>query len=191
MRKTFPTRTQAIEEAKMDLDNMLQGHLVAAVFEVLLVDAGYQVVPLGVERTIRELRTLDRETYKDLRVHPRLRTIPDLFVLDIEAHQSWLTEIKFRHYLHPRLFDDLQGAQRDWAPFSLILVLADHPPEWKKGIVHHIRVFEIEANFRLDEGFFTDNGQRLQDVFVRLGPKWQEATIRKAQDAILRITSNS
>src|SRR5437016_13690562 len=50
----------------MDMDDALPGHLVASVFEVLLVDAGYQVVPTGVERTIRELRAVKVDAYIDL-----------------------------------------------------------------------------------------------------------------------------
>lgn len=171
----------------MEIDYALPGHLVAAVFEVLLTDAGYQVVPIGIERTIREFRTIDAKAYLDL-VHPRLRSAPDFFVLDIEGRRSWMTEIKFRRYLHARLFEDLQFIQRDWAPFTLILAVAEPPGEWT-GIVKHVRVFPIEAHTRLDEPFLRSAGLRLQDVFPRLADKWQEATIQKAQDAILRITS--
>ncbi len=130
----------------MDLDNALPGHLVASVFEVLLVDAGYQVIPTGIERTLRELRTVPVDAYIDL-VPPRLRAAPDFFVLDIGARQAYLTEIKFRQYLHRALCDDLPN-----------------PVGWSKGA-------------------------RLQDIFVRLGKRWEEGTIQKAQDAILRIAS--
>jgi len=101
----------------MDLDNALPGHLVASVFEVLLVDAGYQVIPTGIKRTRRELRTAPVDAHLDV-VHPRLRFAPDFFVFDVEARQSWLTEIKFRHYIHRALCDDLRLIQRDWAPFT-------------------------------------------------------------------------
>lgn len=171
----------------MDLDNALPGHLVASVFEVLLVDAGYQVVPTGVERNIRELRAVKLDAYIDL-VHPRLRTAPDFFVLDVEARQSWLTEIKFRQYIHRALCDDLRSIQEEWAPLTLILAVAEPPKEWT-GIVRHIRVFTIEPDTRLDQQFFGDRGARLQDVFPRLGKRWEEGTIQKAQDAILRIGS--
>ena len=171
----------------MDMDDALAGHLVASVFEVLLVDAGYEVVPTGVERIIRELRALKHDAYVDL-VHHRLRTAPDYFVLDVEARQSWLTEVKFRHYIHPALCDDLRAIQHAWAPLALILAVTEPPEEWT-GVVQHIRVFTIEADTRLDRQFFSDRGSRLQDVFPRLGKRWEEGTIQKAQDAILRITS--
>ncbi len=173
----------------MDLDNALHGHLVAAVFEVLLIDAGYQVVPLGVERSVRELRTVGQEKYLDL-VHPRLRFIPDFFVLDLDEEESWLMEVKYRHYLHPRLLDDLKGIQEEWAPFMLILAVGEPPDEWT-GIIRHIKVFEIGPKTRLDQQFLKDEGQRLQDLFTRLGDRWEEGTIERAQQAILRITARS
>ena len=171
----------------MDIDNVLAGHLVASVFEVLLVDAGYEVVPTGVERTIRELRAVTREAYRDL-VHPRLRWVPDFFVLDVEARQSWLTEVKSCQLIRPVLCDRLRATQQEWAPFTLILAVAKPPEEWT-GVVEHIRAFTIEADTRLDHQFLSDQGARLQDVFQRLGKRWEEATIQKAQDVILRIMS--
>lgn len=159
----------------------------AAVFEVLLVDAGYQVVPTGIERSVREVRSVDVDLYRAL-AHPRLRSAPDFFVLDLEARLAWLTEIKFRHYLHPLLLDDLRPIHQDWSPFVLILAVAAPPQEWA-GTVRHIRAFQIAADTPLDQRFLNTAGQRIQDVFPRLGERWQDETILKAQDAILRITS--
>ena len=121
----------------MDIDYALPGHLVAAFFEVLLIYAGYQVIPTGIERSLRELRTVQAETYREL-AHPRLRFAPDFFVLDVEARQGWLTEI---------------------------------------------------SATRLDQQFFREAGRRIQDVFARLGDRWEDGTILKAQEAILRITA--
>jgi hypothetical protein len=171
----------------MDIENALAGHLVASVFEVLLVDAGYEVVPTGVERTIRELRAVTREAYRDL-VHPRLRWVPDFFVLDVEEQESWLTEVKCCQHIHPMLCDRLRATQQEWAPFTLILAVAKPPEAWT-GLISHIRAFTIEADTRLDHQFLSDHGARLQDMFARLGKRWEEATIQKAQDAILRIMS--
>jgi hypothetical protein len=171
----------------LDINKALPGHLVASVFEALLIDAGYQVIPTGIERTIRELQTVPVGTYIDL-VPGRLRAAPDFFILDLLAGHSWLAEIKFRQYLHPGLCDDLSTMHRDWAPFTLILAVADPPRQWT-GIVRHIKVFAIQPETRLDEEFFKSNGARLQDVFPRLGKRWEEGTIQQAQDAILRIAS--
>lgn len=170
----------------MDLENALHGHVVAAIFEVLLVDAGYQVIPLGVERSVRELRAVGEEQYLRL-IHPRLRSIPDFFVLDLDEEESWLTEVKYRPYLHPRLIEDLEAIQREWAPFTLILAVREPPDEWK-GTIRNIRVFKIGSETGVDLQFLKGGGQRLQDVFAHLGARWKEATIERAQDAILRFT---
>jgi len=64
----------------MAIEDVLRGHLVATVFEVILTDAGYDVIPTGIERNIRELRPLEVDRYLDL-APSRLRFIPDFFVL--------------------------------------------------------------------------------------------------------------
>ena len=73
------------------LDAVLSGHLVATVIEVLLADAGYQVIPLGVERIVRELRTVDAERFRQV-APTRLRALPDFFVMDPDGGQGSLVE---------------------------------------------------------------------------------------------------
>jgi hypothetical protein len=171
------------------LDAALSGHLVATVIDVLLVDAGYQVVPLGIERVVRELRNADAERFRAIAPLP-LRSMPDFFVIDPDNPQGWLTEIKFRRYLHSNLVDDIRTAQEHWAPFHLVLAVAEPPDEWT-GVVKHLRAFRIEPAAQLSRGFFTSRGERIQDVFTRLTPKWPDATIQQAQDVILRIATGN
>ncbi|OGK99570.1 MAG: hypothetical protein A3E31_06455 [Candidatus Rokubacteria bacterium RIFCSPHIGHO2_12_FULL_73_22] len=169
------------------LDAALSGHLVATVIEVLLVDAGYQVIPLGIERVVRELRNADAERFRQI-APPRLRSMPDLFVIDPDGGQGWLVEVKFRRYLHSKLVEDIGAVQTHWAPLLLVLAVAEPPDEWT-GLVRHLRVFRIEPEARLTHAFFAGHGERIQDVFGRLTPKWPEATIQQAQDVILRIAT--
>ena len=171
------------------LDAALSGHLVATVIDVLLVDAGYQVIPLGIERVVRELRNADVDRFLQI-APPRLRAMPDFFVIDPENPLGWLTEVKYRGYLHPNLVDDIGAAQEHWAPFHLVLAVAKPPDEWT-GTVKHLRVFRIEPDTRLNTSFFTSRGERIQDVFTRLTPKWPDATILQAQEVILRVASGS
>ncbi len=172
----------------MEIDPLLIGHLTATVFEVLLVHAGYQVVPTGIERTIRELRTVEAGPYIRLAPKP-LRAVPDFFVLDLENNESWMAEVKFRQRIRPSFMRDLEVMQERWGdPFVLILTLAEPPEEWK-GEVRHIRVFQINEETDLGETFLREHGERLQDVFRRLKEKWHEGTILKAQDAVLRFVS--
>jgi hypothetical protein len=169
------------------LDAALSGHLVASLVEVLLVDAGYQVIPLGIERIIRELRTADADRFRDV-APPQLRALPDFFVIEPELNRGRLVEVKFRRYLHSKLVEDIAAVQEHWAPMVLVLAVAEPPEEWT-GAVHHLRVFEIEPRSQLTRAYFATHGARMQDIFTRLTPKWPDATIRQAQDVILRITA--
>jgi hypothetical protein len=173
----------------MDLDNSLRGQLAAAAIEVLLVDAGYQVIPTGIERSLRELRSLRVDHYLAL-APVQLRSTPDFFVLDLDAERSWLVEVKSRRYLHENLRGDLEAAQRIWSPFLLILVVEEPPEEWT-GEVQHIRVFDIAPGEPLTPRFFREEGARLQDVFLRLKKKWSDGTILRVQDACLRLVTQS
>ena len=169
------------------LDVALSGHLAARVIEVLLVDAGYQVVPLGIERTIRELRTAVADRYRGI-APPRLRSLPDFFVIDPDANQGFLVEVKYRRYLHSKLAEDLSTSQEHWASLVLILAIAEPPAEWT-GAVRHLRLFRIKPRPLLTTAYFSGHDARMQDVCPRLGLKWPDATIRQAQDFILRIAA--
>jgi hypothetical protein len=171
----------------MDLDNTLRGHLIAGALEVLLVDAGYHVIPIGIERNLRELRSIGLERYLDLA--PRqLRTCPDFFVLDRDGQESRLVEIKFRRYLHRNLLGDLREIAGAWAPFVLVLVAGEPPDEWR-GAIRHIRAFVIEHTTELDGRFLYTGGLRLQDVFVRLRDKWSDRTILRVEEAIVQLVA--
>lgn len=165
----------------------LSGHLVATVIEVLLADAGYQVIPLGVERIVRELRTADAERFRRV-APPRLRSLPDFFVMDPDAAQGFLVEVKFRRYLHSKLIDDISAVREHWAPLLLLLAIAEPPEEWA-GTVRHLRLFRTEPEAQLSRGYFASHGVRIQDAFPRLIPKWPDATIQQAQEVILRIAA--
>jgi hypothetical protein len=172
----------------VDLDNRLRGQLVAAAFEVLLLDAGYHVGPTGIERSLRELRTVAVDRYLEL-APPQLRTTPDFFVLDLKGRKSWLAEVKFRRYLHKRLLNDLATIRETWAAFVLVLVLAEPPDEWT-GEVRHIRAFRIVADTALTWEFLLKDGRRLQDVFVHLKDRWADGTILAVQESVLRLAGN-
>ena len=158
---------------------------VAGAFELLLYDAGYQVIPTGIERSLRELRSVDRDRYIKL-AHPRLRTTPDCFVLDLEGGNSWLTEVKYRRYMSERLLKGLEEIRQTWSPYVLVLVLAEPPEEWT-GDVSHIRAFEIDERTDLTLKYLLEDGSRLQDVFVRLKERRKNGTILSVQEAIKRL----
>ena len=172
----------------MRVDPQLKGHTIATIFEVILIHAGYYVIPIGVERTNPALRTVDRKTY--MKVSERLRSIPDFFYVDPEEKERGFLEVKFRQRVRSSdLLTILRQTQSEWSPFVLILAVAQPPEAWKKGEIHHIRAFHIHEYTDLDLAFLRNSGRRLQDIFHRLKDKtkWKEGSIVKAEKAILRI----
>ena len=90
--------------------------------------------------------------------------------------------MKSRRYLHSKLVEDIDAVQEHWAPLILVLAVAEAPEEWTGAV--------IEPRAQLTRGYFTTRGERMQEAFPRLAPKWPDATIRQAQDVILRITTD-
>jgi len=174
----------------MKIENALKGHTICSIFETLLVDAGYHVVPFGIERVIREVRPLHAEDYLSvMKPWQNLRSMPDLFVLDLEKKKGWLTEVKYKKKLSRAIVKEFDKYKQTWGPFNIILALSTPPSSWT-GEVKHIRVFEVNKNTELNSEFFEDNGKRIQDVFKRLGERWEELTILKAQEMISNIAQS-
>ncbi len=171
----------------MEIENALKGHTICSIFETILVDAGYHVVPFGLERVIREVRPLHAEDYLSvMKPCQNLRSMLDLFVLDLEKKKGWLTEIKYREKLFKSIVNEFKKYESTWIPYHIVLALSKPPDSWA-GEVNHIRVFEVNKSTSLDMEFFESNGKRIQDVFTRLREKWKNQTILKAQEMILNI----
>lgn len=72
----------------MEYSNRLKGSVTQALLKSLLADAGYRVVPLGIEEAIREVTSLDKERYSALELPSVLRKMPDFFIADRELQNS-------------------------------------------------------------------------------------------------------
>lgn len=88
----------AIDKKFMDYKNRLKGAITQVLLKSLLEDAGYRIVPLGIEEVLRELSSLEQEHYKQLNLPPALRKLPDFFVADMEFKKTYLVEVKYRKY---------------------------------------------------------------------------------------------
>ncbi|MGH7908586.1 MAG: hypothetical protein ACRENW_01905 [Thermodesulfobacteriota bacterium] len=137
----------------MEMENALKGHTICSIFETLLVDAGYHVVPFGIERVIREVRPLHAKDYLSvMESWQNLRLMPDLFVLDLEKKKGWLTEVKYKKKLLKSIVNEFKKYKRTWIPFHIVLALLKPPDSWT-GEVKHIRVFEVNKRTELDMEF--------------------------------------
>ena len=175
----------------MDVEKIFRGHAVCTVIETLLTDAGYHVVPFGIERIIRELRPLSYEDYVGMTEKlGKIRKLPDLMVLDLDKKEAWPVEVKYRSKLTKEFSDEM--GKIEWKPFYLILSVTSEKP-WGTSLIDHIRVFKIEDEDKVSLDFFKnkDNARRIQDIFPRLSKKYPEKTIKKAEDLILKIAGES
>jgi len=164
----------------MRFENLLVGHSVATVFEVLLSHAGYYVIPAGIERANPALRTVEAKSFT--MVSKRLRRMPDFFVFDPKRSTNWLVEVKFRSSIDKPILADLWTQHTAYPSFVLILALAEPPKEWR-GADRHIKAFQINKESKVNVRLLRENGKQLRAVFDLLSM----GTILQAQEIILRI----
>jgi hypothetical protein len=113
----------------MDFKNRLKGSLTQTLFRSLLVDAGYHIVPLGVEEVIREANSLSKSQYKNLELPIVLRRMPDFFVVDKNYENHFLIEVKFRRCWDSDTLDQLRDNLHDqvhtWGKLLLFVLLGE------------------------------------------------------------------
>src|SRR5688572_19535038 len=111
----------------MDFKNRLKGTVTQTLLKALLEDAGYRVVPLGIEDVIREVTGLPIANYEALNLSFTLRKLPDFFVADRTFGKHWLVEVKYRKQWDKQTRESLgkemlkQVAQ--WQPILLVVFL--------------------------------------------------------------------
>jgi hypothetical protein len=130
---TFKASTNAIIKkiTNMEYSNLLKGRISETIIDVLLKDAGYHVIPLGIESTIREITLLDHKDYsrrlKNFR--DNLRTLPDFLITTKDLSNFWLVEIKYRKKwdkgTQKQLGKDLMLQARCWSPLLTVILLGE------------------------------------------------------------------
>lgn len=182
----------------MEYSSRLKGSVTQALLKSLLADAGYRVVPLGIEEAIREVTSLDKERYSALELPSVLREMPDFFVADRELKESWLVEVKFRNEWNDEVRRFLGAQLRDqvqvWSPLHVIVFLGtpakrrdSYPSAWMGVAKLSIRdaqlvvAGESGANeCRWDEIKWSSFA-RIQKVFPKLDEreKWDQRTLER------------
>jgi hypothetical protein len=77
----------------MKFVHRLKGNVAQAVFQALLQDCGYEVVPFGVEQVIREIAPISRANYERLGLMETLLSdLPDFFVSNLAREGRRLVE---------------------------------------------------------------------------------------------------
>lgn len=111
----------------------MKGAVTQTLVKSLLEDAGYRVVPLGIEEVIRELSSIDQLQYLNLNLPQTLRSLPDFLVSDTSITRIWLVEVKYRRRWDAAAIQSLQAKLTEqalpWGPFFLLLFLGEHNGE--------------------------------------------------------------
>ena len=114
----------------------------------LLEDAGYRVIPFGVEDLLRELAILDVEKYRQLDLPIALKTHPDFFIADKELKQTWLLEVKYRQRwsdeTRRKLAEKIIPQVDSWNPLYVMILLGESAyPKRQPEACHFIRVARL------------------------------------------------
>lgn len=116
----------------MKFENKLKGNITEIIASTIFENSGYRVVPLGVEKIVREVSALNAERYKLLSLSQTLRRTPDLLVTENDMSKAWLVEIKYRKSFDLFLCDDLKDIFIDqlryWEDFWVLLFVGEKVP---------------------------------------------------------------
>lgn len=114
----------------MRFDSRLKGNLTEIIGVTLFEDAGYRVVPLGVEKVVREITTLNLKEYKELRLSKTLCSLPDFLITEADMTKAWMVEIKYRKNFKAfktcgRLKDALGEQAEKWGDIYILLFVGE------------------------------------------------------------------
>ena len=184
----------------MKYTSRLKGDITQVLIKTLLEDAGYHIVPLGIEEIIREVKVLTQEKYLSLSLPTSLTKLPDFFIADKDVSKACLLEVKYRNRwndeVRRKLGQSLKPQVKEWNPLYLMIFLgepivksAEQPTYWMRVARLSYRdgemvVFNPHSDLvvKWNESSW-DDFDRVQDVFKNLREKelWFAQTIAKTK----------
>lgn len=199
----------------MQFSNRLKGKIAESLVKSLLEDAGYRVVPLGIEEVIREVNTKGEDEYTKLGLPKSLRCLPDFFVANEGLDSAWMLEVKFRKEWNKetrlKLEKRLLAQARLWHPLLVLVALGKPSPEGivsPQGCIGVARLHSdgedlcvirepVRSQFTLKKDkapvYWRDiewnQLERLQDVFSLVTKRYSEQTLVKAIQVLKHLES--
>ena len=186
----------------MDFDNKLKGNLTEIISSSIFEDAGYRVVPLGVEKVVRESTTLDHEEYTKLNFSKTLRSMPDLLVTEVDMSNAWLVEVKYRKTFLSfksclKLKKILNEQAKRWGAFYVLLYVGKQASNMSSFSGSYCGVIKLDSKNdllhfeRKNSSKLIDWGSldwkhfsRVQDVFKKVAKAKKNSPVEKS----IRIT---
>ena len=188
----------------MDFKNRLKGSITQTLLKALLEDAGYQLVPLGIEEVVREVKSLSSSEYGSLDLPSVLKKMPDFFVASKNFEKTWLVEVKYRKRWNAdtrnALKFEILEQVKSWQPIHMVIFLGERArgtvtPASSLGVLRLIHVDGQLSCSWFSRNLFTDaieeyrtpwyeiewgNSHRFQDVFRDVTEGWEASTLIKA-----------
>lgn len=188
----------------MEFTNRLKKELSEGIVRSLLKDAGYRVIDLGIENTIRETECLSKTEYFNLNITKGLRMLPDLCVMDREQTLQYNVEVKYRSGWNLELFKDIEDQVKRFDEIILIYINGKAPETDLDSPSRYIRCCKLKhldgeylfqsrnldwqpvSQLREDENQWWAMSL-LQNVFPLFNEKAREQTITNAIKTIRGI----
>lgn len=192
----------------MSFDTRLKGKITQGLFQTLLEDVKYRIVPLGIEEVIREVQAVEAAEYSKLELSTTLRRLPDFFIALPDLSKSWLVEVKYRKswndWTRDQLGDQLREQVRQWMPLYLVVFIGEaarpnETPASNLGVFKAViqdnqlgiirrgpngnssseETRDIEKFIPWKEVTW-NHILRFQDVFSDVSERWEDQTLIKA-----------
>jgi len=137
-------------------ERLLIGQVFKSLVSVILEDAEYEVYPYGYESVFAALKG-QVAGIPDVDTLERIRSMPDLLVLDLPDGKAYLAEVKYRAFFHPEDPPRIQAYQQHW-PDSFLIVVTPEAPHFYAEAVSKIPSDQLDLqHFR-----------RMHEVFTRI-----------------------
>ncbi|ELK4796398.1 TPA: hypothetical protein L5Q98_002069 [Pseudomonas aeruginosa] len=79
----------------MEFESKLKGSISETISINIFENAGYRVTPLGIEKVVREIKSLTKDQYLGLNAKT-LKSMPDMLITEPDMSNAWLVEVKYR-----------------------------------------------------------------------------------------------
>jgi hypothetical protein len=191
----------------MQFDSKLKGNITEIISATLFETHGYRVIPLGVEKVVREIVSLDQEQYSKLDLPATLRSMPDFLVSEIDMSFAWLIEVKYRKSFSSFKKDEalklkLISQAEKWGEFWVLLFLGKQEGvnphsggycgliriSLKDGCLAFVKKKETSRNLDWKHLNFSDFS-RLQTVFKKIPDAVAGSAIEKSIRIIKQLTN--
>jgi hypothetical protein len=179
--------------------NRMKGSVTETLVKSLLEDAGYRIVPLGIQEVIRELAVLKQTHYKKLGLPEALRKLPDYFVADQDFQETWLLEVKYRKQWSSKTRESLERQIAEqvklWQPLYLMVLLGKSTKPNIDSPVYSIGVAKLiwkddeiacvgrQGAIKSWSEVNWEDFQSFQGVFKKVRDRWKDRTLME----VLRV----